>query len=140
MWKKYALSLLVGCFLLCAVPSAAFAEDASVDSSVSSASSGDPDFEAGGGSTNGGGVGRDDVSSVKDSIDGAINEYETGITDAFDSVTESWSDMLSGALSFAGFLGAVFASLWQIVPVYSVYLILLCVFLAVLGVMKVLRE
>lgn len=98
-----------------------------------------------------GGVGRDDVlagdfstsetaASGNDMKD-AFNEYGGKLPGIIDEVKKGWEEVFSGLAGVLKFLGDTIGGLFAAMPAsYSVYIVMLCLCIAVSAIIRVLTE
>lgn len=98
-----------------------------------------------------GGVGRDDVltgqfstaetaQSGDDLLD-AFNQYGGKLPSIIDEVKQGWENVFSGLAGVLKFLADTVGGMFNILPAsYTVYIVMLCLCIAVSAVIKVLTE
>lgn len=119
MCKRFFITLFVVFCVTSIMPLCVFAEDSSSDSSTSEQSTLD-------------GLGSD--------LNSAVEEHGNGILDAFNEVQNSWYDAIDGLTGWGLFLSDGVGSVLAVSPAITIYLILLCLVLAALGVLKALTS
>lgn len=98
-----------------------------------------------------GGVGRDDVlagdfstsetAASGDDMKDAFNEYGGKLPGIIDEVKKGWEEVFSGLAGVLKFLGDTIGGIFAILPAsYSVYIVMLCLCIAVSAIIKVLTE
>lgn len=98
-----------------------------------------------------GGVGRDDVlagdfstsetASSGDDMKDAFNEYGGKLPGIIDEVKKGWEEVFSGLAGVLKFLGDTIGGLFAAMPAsYSVYIVMLCLCIAVSAIIRVLTE
>lgn len=98
-----------------------------------------------------GGVGRDDVlagdfstsetAASGDDMKDAFNEYGGKLPGIIDEVKKGWEEVFSGLAGVLKFLGYTIGGIFAILPAsYSVYIVMLCLCIAVSAIIKVLTE
>ena len=98
-----------------------------------------------------GGVGRDDVlagdfstsetAASGDDMKDAFNEYGGKLPGIIDEVKKGWEEVFSGLAGVLKFLGDTIGGIFTILPAsYSVYIVMLCLCIAVSAIIKVLTE
>lgn len=97
------------------------------------------------------GVGRDQVLSDHistsetaqsgDDIKDAFNQYGGKLPGIIDEVKQGWEDIFSGLAGVLKFLADTVGGLFSILPAsYTVYIVMLCLCIAVSAIIKVLTE
>lgn len=98
-----------------------------------------------------GGVGRDDVlagdfstsetAASGDDMKDAFNEYGGKLPGIIDEVKKGWEEVFSGLAGVLKFLGDTIGGLYAAMPAsYSVYIVMLCLCIAVSAIIRVLME
>lgn len=98
-----------------------------------------------------GGVGRDDVlagdfstsetAASGDDMKDAFNEYGGKLPGIIDEVKKGWEEVFSGLAGVLKFLGDTIGGIFAVMPAsYSVYIVMLCLCIAVSAIIKVLTE
>lgn len=97
-----------------------------------------------------GGVGRDDVINGtytdEDTNDGseigdAFSDYSGKLSGIIDEVKQGWEEVFSGLSGVLKFLADTVGGLFGILPAsYTVYIVMLCLCIAVSAIIKVLTE
>lgn len=98
-----------------------------------------------------GGVGRDDVlagdfstsetAASADDMKDAFNEYGGKLPGIIDEVKKGWEEVFSGLAGVLKFLGDTIGGLYAAMPAsYSVYIVMLCLCIAVSAIIRVLTE
>ena len=98
-----------------------------------------------------GGVGRDDVlagdfstsetAASGDDMKDAFNEYGGKLPGIIDEVKKGWEEVFSGLAGVFIFLGDTIGGLYAAMPAsYSVYIVMLCLCIAVSAIIRVLTE
>ena len=97
-----------------------------------------------------GGVGRDDVINGtytdEDTNDGseigdAFSDYSGKLSGIIDEVKQGWEEVFSGLSGVLKFLSDTVGGLFGILPAsYTVYIVMLCLCIAVSAIIKVLTE
>lgn len=98
-----------------------------------------------------GGVGRDDVLSGEfseedttqsgDDLKDAFNNYGGKLPGIIDEVKQAWEEVFSGLAGVLKFLADTIGGIFAILPAsYSVYIVMLCLCIAVSAIIKVLTE
>ena len=98
-----------------------------------------------------GGVGRDDVlagdfstsetAASGDDMKDAFNEYGGKLPGIIDEVKKGWEEVFSGLAGVLKFLGDTIGGIFTILPAsYSVYIVMLCLCIAVSAIIKVITE
>lgn len=98
-----------------------------------------------------GGVGRDDVlagdfstsetAASGDDMKDAFNEYGGKLPGIIDEVKKGWEEVFSGLAGVLQFLGDTIGGIFAVMPAsYSVYIVMLCLCIAVSAIIKVLTE
>lgn len=97
-----------------------------------------------------GGVGRDDVINGtytdEDTNDGseigdAFSDYSGKLSGIIDEVKQGWEEVFSGLAGVLKFLADTIGGLFGILPAsYTVYIVMLCLCIAVSAIIKVLTE
>lgn len=98
-----------------------------------------------------GGVGRDDVlagdfstsetAASGDDMKDAFNEYGGKLPGIIDEVKKGWEEVFSGLAGVLKFLGDTIGGLYAAMPAsYSVYIVMLCLCIAVSAIIRVLTE
>lgn len=98
-----------------------------------------------------GGVGRDDVlagdfstsetAASGDDMKDAFNEYGGKLPGIIDEVKKGWEEVFSGLAGVLKFLGDTIGGLFAAMPAsYSVYIVMLCLCIAVSAIIRVLTE
>lgn len=98
-----------------------------------------------------GGVGRDDVLSGDfstsetaasgDDLKDAFNNYGGKLPGIIDEVKQAWEEVFSGLAGVLKFLADTIGGIFTILPAsYSVYIVMLCLCIAVSAIIKVLTE
>ena len=96
-----------------------------------------------------GGVGRDDVlagdfstsetAASGDDMKDAFNEYGGKLPGIIDEVKKGWEEVFSGLAGVLKFLGDTIGGLYAAMPAsYSVYIVMLCLCIAVSAIIRVL--
>ena len=97
------------------------------------------------------GVGRDDVlngdfstaetAQSGDDMKDAFNEYGGKLPGIIDEVKQAWEEVFSGLAGVLKFLADTVGGLFGILPAsYTVYIVMLCLCIAVSAIIKVLTE
>lgn len=97
------------------------------------------------------GVGRDDVlagdfstsetAASGDDMKDAFNEYGGKLPGIIDEVKKGWEEVFSGLAGVLKFLGDTIGGLYAAMPAsYSVYIVMLCLCIAVSAIIRVLTE
>ena len=119
MKRLGVLFSLVCCMVFTAVP--VFASDTS--ETTSSSTSTDDDSQS--------------ASDMKDAFD----EYGGKLSDVIDEVKQGWDDVFSGLEGVLKFLADTVGGIFGVLPAsYTVYVVMLCLCIAVSAVIKVLTE
>lgn len=98
-----------------------------------------------------GGVGRDDVlngdfstaetAQSGDDLKDAFNEYGGKLPSIIDEVKQGWEEVFSGLAGVLKFLADTIGGIFGILPAsYTVYIVMLCLCIAVSAIIKVLTE
>ena len=97
-----------------------------------------------------GGVGRDDVINGtytdEDTNDGseigdAFSDYSGKLSGIIDEVKQGWEEVFSGLAGVLKFLADTIGGIFAILPAsYTVYIVMLCLCIAVSAIIKVLTE
>lgn len=98
-----------------------------------------------------GGVGRDDVlagdfstsetAASGDDMKDAFNEYGGKLPGIIDEVKKGWEEVFSGLAGVLKFLGDTIGGIFAVMPEsYSVYIVMLCLCIAVSAIIRVLTE
>lgn len=98
-----------------------------------------------------GGVGRDDVlagdfstsetAASGDDMKDAFNEYSGKLPGIIDEVKKGWEEVFSGLAGVLKFLGDTIGGIFAVMPAsYSVYIVMLCLCIAVSAIIRVLTE
>ncbi len=98
-----------------------------------------------------GGVGRDDVlagdfstsetAASGDDMKDAFNEYGGKLPGIIDEVKKGWEEVFSGLAGVLKFLGDTISGLFAAMPAsYTVYIVMLCLCIAVSAIIRVLTE
>lgn len=98
-----------------------------------------------------GGVGRDDVlagdfstsetAASGDDMKDAFNEYGGKLPGIIDEVKKGWEEVFSGLAGVLKFLGDTIGGIFVVMPAsYSVYIVMLCLCIAVSAIIRVLTE
>lgn len=98
-----------------------------------------------------GGVGRDDVlagdfstsetAASGDDMKDAFNEYGGKLPGIIDEVKKGWEEVFSGLAGVLKFLGDTIGGLFAAMPAsYTVYIVMLCLCIAVSAIIRVLTE
>ena len=98
-----------------------------------------------------GGVGRDDVlagdfstsetAASGDDMKDAFNEYGGKLPEIIDEVKKGWEEVFSGLAGVLKFLGDTIGGIFAVMPAsYSVYIVMLCLCIAVSAIIRVLTE
>lgn len=98
-----------------------------------------------------GGVGRDDVlagdfstsetAASGDDMKDAFNEYGGKLPGIIDEVKKGWEGVFSGLAGVLKFLGDTIGGIFAVMPAsYSVYIVMLCLCIAVSAIIRVLTE
>lgn len=98
-----------------------------------------------------GGVGRDDVlagdfstsetAASGDDMKDAFNEYGGKLPGIIDEVKKGWEEVFSGLAGVLKFLGDTIGGIFAVMPAsYSVYIVMLCLCIAVSAIIRVLTE
>ena len=123
MKKLVVLFSLVCCMVFTAVP--VFASDTSESTSETTSSSTSTD---------------DDSQSASDMKD-AFDEYGGKLSDVIDEVKQGWDDVFSGLEGVLKFLADTVGGIFGVLPAsYTVYVVMLCLCIAVSAVIQVLTE
>lgn len=97
------------------------------------------------------GVGRDDVladhistaesAEFGDSMSDALNGYGGNLPNIIDEVKSGWDDVFSGLSGVLKFLSDTIGGLFTLIPAgYTIYIIMLCLCIAVSAIIRVLTE
>ena len=101
------------------------------------------DFSAGGGQPGNGGAGRQDALSIStsetaeigDNLSDAMSDYGGKLPSLMDSVLDGWGDMTSGVTGVTNFFADTVGSCISALPAsFSLYLVMLCVCVAVVAI------
>lgn len=98
-----------------------------------------------------GGVGRDDVlagdfstsetAASGDDMKDAFNEYGGKLPGIIDEVKKGWEEVFSGLAGVLKFLADTIGGIFAVMPAsYSVYIVMLCLCIAVSAIIRVLTE
>lgn len=98
-----------------------------------------------------GGVGRGDVlagdfstsetAASGDDMKDAFNEYGGKLPGIIDEVKKGWEEVFSGLAGVLKFLGDTIGGIFAVMPAsYSVYIVMLCLCIAVSAIIRVLTE
>lgn len=98
-----------------------------------------------------GGVGRDDVlngdfstaetAQSGDDLKDAFNNYGGKLPGIIDEVKQAWEEVFSGLAGVLKFLADTIGGIFAILPAsYTVYIVMLCLCIAVSAIIKVLTE
>lgn len=98
-----------------------------------------------------GGVGRDDVlngdfstaetAQSGDDLKDAFNNYGGKLPGIIDEVKQAWEEVFSGLAGVLKFLADTIGGIFAILPAsYTVYIVMLCLCIAISAIIKVLTE
>ena len=95
-----------------------------------------------------GGVGRDDVlngdfstAETAHNLKDAFNNYGGKLPGIIDEVKQAWEEVFSGLAGVLKFLADTIGGIFAILPAsYTVYIVMLCLCIAISAIIKVLTE